>query len=276
MLNAALFEAIRPNYQTAPAATINLGGVFFGLGCLLSALVVAGTFYLYSVSAILLIVAVLPGFFAVLYARIGRAEFRNRTQSSTAVVLRDFLSPGAVMFALLLFFQCGNEWSLAGWLPLFLIRRLGMSPSTAVWMLAIYWLALLVGRVAAVYLLPKIRHSRLLFGSATAALLGCLLLISTDNRFGATVGILLAGGGFAPIYPLVVERIGRRFPYYHPGVFNSIFSIALAGGMFAPWVIGWLADRVGSWVVMGLPVAGTFMVVILLLLIWLESKVTGR
>ena len=275
LLNTGLFEIIRTAYQSDPAGTVNLGGVFFGLGCLASALLLAGTFYLYSVPTILVLVAVIPGFFAVFYRQRYRSSAEVITQPAAKDVFRDFLTPGAVMFSLLLFFQSGNEWALAGWLPLYLIRRLGLSPQGALWTLAIYWLALLIGRVVSVYLLTRIRHSRLLLSSAGSALFGCLLLMSTPNRLGATVGVLFCGAGFAVIYPLVVERIGRRFPYYHPGVFNSIFSIAIAGGMLSPWLIGMLADWTGAWVVMGLPVLGTLMVVILLLLIWLESKVTG-
>jgi FHS family glucose/mannose:H+ symporter-like MFS transporter len=276
LLNAALFEAIRPVIQSDPASTVNYAGVFFGLGCLASALLVAGTFYLYSVATVLVLSAILPGFFAIFYHRRFAAEPQIVTHPPAAEVLGDFLSPGAVMFALLLFFQCGNEWSLAGWLPLYLIRRLGMSPKGAVWMLAVYWSALLIGRVVSVYLLTRVRHGRLLLSSAASALFGCLLLLSTSNAFGATAGVLFCGGGFAVIYPLVAERIGNRFPYYHPGVFNNIFSIALAIGMLAPWTIGALADSLGPWVIIGQPLLGTLMVVILLLLIWLESKVTGR
>ncbi len=276
LLNTGLFENIRAAYQSDPAGTVNLGGVFFGLGCLASALLLAGTFYLYSVPTILLLVSIIPAFFAVFYHRRYRSSVEVVSQPPAKDVFRDFLTPGAVMFSLLLFFQSGNEWSLAGWLPLYLIRRIGLSPEGALWTLAFYWLALLIGRVVAVYLLARVRHSRMLLSSATAALFGCLLLMLTNNRFGATVGVLFCGAGFAVIYPLVVERIGGRFPYYHPGVFNSIFSIAIAGGMLSPWLIGMLADSWGAWVVMGLPVLGTLMVVILLLLIWLESKVTGR
>jgi FHS family glucose/mannose:H+ symporter-like MFS transporter len=276
LLNTGLFETIRETYQTDPAATVNLGGVFFGLGCLLSSLLVAGTFYLYSVSTILVIVANVPAFFGIYYYQRYRSATQDVTRPAAREVFRDFLTPSAVMFALLLFFQSGNEWALAGWLPLFLIRRLGLSPQGALWTLAIYWLALLVGRVVSVYLLARIRHSRLLLGSAGSALFGCLLLTLTPNRLGATVGVLLCGAGFAMIYPLVLEKVGHRFPYYHPGIFNSIFSIAIAGGLLAPWMIGMFADSLGAWVVMGLPAIGTLMVVILLLLIWLESKVTGE
>ena len=190
--------------------------------------------------------------------------------------MRDFRSLGALLFALLLFFQFGNEWSIAGWLPLFLVRRLGMSPPASLGMLSLYWLALLVGRVAAVAILPMVRHSLLLAGSVLAALLGCMLLAFTNNQFGAGTGVLLLGAGFASIYPLVAEKIGGRFPYYHPVFFSGIFSFALFGGLIAPATLGYAAAVWSIGIVVAVPLLGTCMVSALLLLIWLESKVTGR
>ena len=102
-----------------------------------------------------------------------------------------------------------------------------------------------------------------------------MLLLSTDNRFGASVGLLTVGAGFATIYPLVAEKIGHRFTYYHPGLFNGIFSIAMIGAMLPPWLIGYAAGIWGVGVVMAAPLAGTFMVFLLTLLIWLESKIGG-
>ena len=89
-------------------------------------------------------------------------------------------------------------------------------------------------------------------------------------------GVCFVGAGFASIYPLVAEAIGRRFPYYHPGFFNGIFSFALVGGLLAPATLGYAASIWGVGVVMGIPLLGTFLVMALLPLIWLESKVTGR
>jgi fucose permease len=225
---------------------------------------------------ILILMALAPGLFAFIYAHTAVAEKAPVAHADIRRVLRDFRSLGAVLFALLLFFQFGNEWSIAGWLPLFLVRRLGMSPPASLWLLALYWTALLVGRMAAVAILPKVRHSRLLGGSVLAALFGCLLLALTNNQFGAGTGVLLLGGGFASIYPLVAEKIGGRFPYYHPVFFSGIFSFALFGGLIAPATLGYAASIWGIGVVVAVPLLGTCMVSALLLLIWLESKVTGR
>ncbi len=277
LLNTALFHAISPVYQRNAAGTVNRCGIFYGLGCLLATLLVAGTLSAYTIGSILIFMATVPGYFLGIWARQHFPNARNTDKPDFRQVLRDFRSPGAVMFALLLFLQFGNEWSIAGWLSLFLIRRVGLSPQTALRLLALYWVSLLVGRVAAVALLPRVRHGRLLLTSVLLALFGYVLVYSTNNAFGGAVGALSVGAGYASIYPLVVEKIGRRFPYYHPGFFNGIFSLGLTGGLLAPATLGYLAawlDDIA--VVMSLPLLGTGLVCALLLLIWLESKVTGR
>ncbi|MBZ5575347.1 MAG: hypothetical protein LAP40_02165 [Acidobacteriia bacterium] len=276
LLNLGLFHAISPDYQRDAAGTVNRGGIWYGLGCLAATLLVAGTFSVYTVPAMVIFMAVVPAIFAGLYARTTYAAAPEGAHRTLRQAVADFRSPGAVLFALLLFFQFGNEWSIAGWLPLFLIRRVGLSPKAALLTLALYWLFLMLGRLVAVAVLPRMRHGRLLFTSGLAALFGCLILFLTNNAFGAATGVAFVGGGYASIYPLVAEAIGRRFPYYHPGFFNGIFSLAILGGLLAPATLGYAAASLGVGVVIGIPLLGTCMVVALLLLIWLESKVTGR
>ena len=272
-LNSALFHTISTHYRSDPASTVNTGGIFFGFGCLAAALLVAATFY---VPGILTYVAIVPAAFAGIYRNLEIVPAALEQQPTVLQAFRDLRSTGAVLFALLLFFQFGNEWSIAGWLPLFMMHHVGTSPKAAILMLALYWMALLVGRTVAVSALPRVQHARLLLASVLSALFGCLILAFTNNLFGAGTAILLIGGGFASIYPLVAEKIGRRFPYYHPALFNGIFSFALMGGMMAPATLGYAAEQWGVGMLVWVPTIGTGMVFVLLLLIWLESKVTGR
>ncbi len=276
LLNVALFQGISQRYQADAAGTASRGGIWYGLGCLAVTLLVAGTFYAYSVPTILLIMAAAPAIFGFVYARTSYANVTEGSQPTLRQAIQDFRSPGAVLFAMLLFVQFGNEWSIAGWLPLFLIRRVGLSPSASLRMLALYWFFLMTGRLAAVALLPRFKHAWLLFGSGIAAMFGCIILFFTNNAFGAGFAVFFIGAGYASIYPLVAEAIGRRFPYYHPGFFNGIFSLALVGGLLAPATLGYAATLAGVGVVIGIPLIGTITVIALLLLIWLESKITGR
>jgi MFS transporter, FHS family, glucose/mannose:H+ symporter len=275
LLHTAIFHAISPMYRHDPAATVNLGGILFGLGCFSVAFLISQAFYFYTAAAIQIWIALIPAFFAMVYARTRFAPYAASAGPSARAVLAEMKSPGAVLFSLVLFFQFGNEWAIAGWLPLFLSQRLGMSPADSVLILALYWMALLVGRLVAQWILPRVRHTRLLVLSVLLAMFACMILLDTNNGFGAVSGVLLLGAAFAPIYPLVVEKIGHRFPYYHPGFYNGIFSFAMVGGLLAPCTLGYFAWLLDVRAVMGLPLVGSVIVFVLLALIWLEVRLSA-
>ncbi len=132
-----------------------------------------------------------------------------------------------------------------------------------------------MGRIISQFILKRVNRALLLIGSIMSALLGMIVLASTNNLFGAVMGILFVGAGFASIYPLVVEKIAHRFPYYHPGFYNGLFSLAMTGGFLAPWLLGYFAEAWGIQAVMILPLLGTFLVFLLVLLIMLEAKLSS-
>lgn len=275
VLHTAIFHAISPIYRHDPAATVNLAGILFGLGCFAVALLISRMFYTYTASAIQVWIALIPAFFAVGYARVRFVPPVSAPPSAAHALIEEFKNPNALLLSLILFFQLGNEWAMAGWLPLFLSQRLGMSPSAAILMLAFYWLALLVGRVVAQWILPRFRHGRLLTTCVLVSMFACVILLATDNSFGAVTGVLLLGGALAPIYPLVVEKIGAIFPSYHPGFYNGIFSLAMAGGLLAPCTLGYLAWVLDVRAVMAVPLIGSAAVAVLLIALWLEGRLRG-
>ncbi len=274
LLNTGLFHAVAPLYRRDRAATLNLAGAMFGLGCFVTALAVSQTFYLLRGPGVPLLLATGP---LVLLWIFRRAKYPPATATARARqrTLRDLQTPLAILLGLLLFFQFASEWSIAGWLPLFLIRRLGASPQSAVLMLAGYWLTLFAGRIGAQPLLERLHHGRLLMGSVLVELFGYLLLSQTDNLSGATVGVLCLGAGYSLTYPLVAEKIGRRFPEDHPLLAGGIFSAAMTGALLAPWPLGYLADAWGIGWVLALPFLATMTVFFLLMLILVEAYLSG-
>ena len=280
MMNTAVLEAVTPCYESNPAAITLTGGIFFGAGSVLAALLLAQSFGDDGATRLLAVTAVLPAMGGI-FAGMLRIDLRptdpgKAPEVSLTQSMADLRSPLAIMFALLLFFQFANEWSIAGWLPILLIDRLGLSPSTAVTLLALYWAALMVGRIIAARLLRVFRHGKILGISAFCALFGCAALLAAGSRFGVVVGLLLTGAGFSAIYPLVAERIASRFSYYHPGYFNGIFTFALTGGILAPFALGHLAASTGLHMIPLAVMAGSCAVFALVLLIWLGHKVSGH
>src|SRR5688572_20037303 len=104
LLNTAVFHALSPAYRQEPAATTNLAGLFFGAGCLLVTLLIAGTFNVYTVSSMLFLVALVPGLAAISFIK---RRFPGSAAKSRQRSVREFKIPGAVLLSLLLFFQFG-------------------------------------------------------------------------------------------------------------------------------------------------------------------------
>ncbi|MCW5964048.1 MAG: MFS transporter [Bryobacterales bacterium] len=273
-LHATVFQRLGAVALLRSSSAFHLASVFWLMGATLTPLAVAA-FVSPSNSLALLILAPVP-LMVGLSLRFRSVPVREMDSGRTfREAIEDFRNPPAILLALLLFFQLGNEMALFGWLPVFLIQRLGVSPSTGLYGLALFSFALLLGRVAVQAFAQHAWRNRLVLIGLGVALLGCLMLAVTNNLFGALFGISLAGAGFAPIYPAALELIGSRFPYFHPGIFNSIFSIGLVGGMLAPWSLGLLMHVYGIQFVMVVPILGLLMVAKILGLLWLEAKLTG-
>jgi FHS family glucose/mannose:H+ symporter-like MFS transporter len=278
IVNTAVFEGASISYESNPASITLIGGIFFGAGSVLAAFIMTEALDMalgeQGATRMMLVTALLPAAAALSYLRL-RVERNEVTEVTVAQSVRDLSSALAVMFALLLFFQFANEWLFAAWLPVFLIDRMGMSPSSAVSLLAVYWTALTIGRIVAAKLLPFVRHGRMLGLSALFALFGCSL-IAFGSSAGVVVGLLLTGGGFSAIYPLAAERIASRFSYYHPGYFNGIFTFALMGGILSPFALGHVAMGSGLSAIPVAAMIGSCAVFALVLLIWLGRKVSGH
>lgn len=274
VVSTAVFEALAPAYEQDRAGIVLRGGIFFGAGSMLAAGLLSNSIAAIDPGRSLLITALFPALAGIAFARL---KFPAAPVRSLPVVqaVRDLRSVLAVLFALLLFFQFANEWSIAGWLPIFLIDRVGMSPANALSMLLLYWLALTSGRVIAARLLRRVNHAKMVAASGFCALFGCAALRFAGTDFGVVVAILFAGAGFSAIYPLAVERISTRFSYYHPGYFNGIFTFAMLGGILAPFLLGHAAGIWGLEIVPLAAMAGSCAVLGLILLIWLGRTVSG-
>jgi FHS family glucose/mannose:H+ symporter-like MFS transporter len=269
LLYATCFYLVAPAFDRAPAATANFVSILFCLGSITASLGVAGSIEGYQLWLPVALFGALSAGFAYWYSRPGLPA--QMTPPPKAAASAGVPDTGAILMALVLFFQFGNEWSIAAWLPLLLIQRLGMSPQAALLMLTLYWVALMLGRLLAQPVLARVPHSRVLAASAISVVFACLLLGVTGSRGGAAVAVILAGGGFSVIYPLLLEMTGRRYANDHPVNFHGIFTLALTGGMLAPGAFGLMAQFGGLGLAMLIPFFGSCMVFVLLVLIRIES-----
>jgi fucose permease len=288
LINGAVFESIGAAWEADPAGVTLRGGIYFGAGSIAGALMMAqciggDTIGDTNAAQLLAISALLPVAAAVTLRRLrievanaGAAGTGPTADSASDAAMRDRRTVLATMFGFLLFFQFANEWSIAGWLPVYLIDRLGISPAGAVMLLALYWMALTLGRIGAAALVKVMPHGRLLGISAFCALFGGASLAASDTRGGVVVGILLMGAGFSAIVPLASERVATRFTYYNPGYFSGLFGFTMSGGILVAFLLGHLAGIAGLRVIPLTAMVGSCAVIALILIIRLGRKVSGN
>jgi len=267
-LSWLMFDAL-----TAPSAAtiLSLAGVFFGWGAVSFVLFL----WLDAEPAGLQLVALLPATLAVLY-------WRQRALGEPALQAMPLRLPHgatrslpAVLLTLALFFQSGSEWAAGGWMAVYWIRELGVNRETALFGLALYWIALTLGKL----LVPRVPwltgRFRLLTASTGIALFGCIVLLAALGAGGASVGVLCLGVGLGGLYPVLLGLVGERFPYYHPGFFNGLLSLSLVGGMLAPWSVGLFAHLwVIEWMIW-MPALGLGMVYALLTVLLIEARLSS-
>lgn len=277
-LGTSLLYVSESNSERPTAAAVNKAGVSFGCGCLLSTIVLGATYLLNRAQSAPALLALLPLTFLLVLARTTSYEESKPVPSKERELretLRDVRSIATVLFSLLLFFQFGNEWALAGWLPLFLVHRLGTNPVAAIGVLALYFMTLMLGRVAALRLLPRVSHRKLLIASIAAAVCGFMLLTFAVSLVSAAAGVIVIGIGFGPIYPLIADRLDQRFSC-HPRFYNGALSIAITGAMSAPCLLGFIDASLGMRYIMLLPAFGSVIVLMLSLLLMLEAHLMSE
>jgi MFS family permease len=82
MVNSGLFHALAPAYEHDKAATINLSGAMFGMGCLATAFLTACTIETLSAQNVFILLAAIPAYFTFGFWRGGPVPYFPRPERS--------------------------------------------------------------------------------------------------------------------------------------------------------------------------------------------------
>lgn len=148
--------------------------------------------------------------------------------------------------ALFLFLYVGAETSVSGWLPLHAFRRTGLEASLSGLPQAMFWAA-----IAAVRLFAGIKSAAaqpqawMLTGLAVAAT-GTGVLLTTERVSFLLAGALLAGAGFAPLFPAAVANLEQNRSDASASRTGYAFAAGGLGGAVFPWLVGEVSKSSGS------------------------------
>lgn len=228
-----------------PAFYINLSQVFFGVGALVGPLaagylVAAGVDWricYYGCGALSLLLAL---FFVVLKKP---APVKDEPLS-LSMLKKTLFNWKMVLICLCMFLYTGSEIAAWGWLATFLKKELAFTPEKAGIAVALFWLAMIVGRVICTTLTLKIKLKTLIIflalSSAVATLMGGL--VSGEAAFWAVIvamGLLYSGQ-----WPLIAAYGDSLFEKTPAIVFSLLVGSGGLGISVIPFLVGYVGDNV--------------------------------
>jgi fucose permease len=227
------------------SAALNRLGVFYGIGALFIPLAIGLLLEALGLTTILLAAALLCLVVAASNALVSLPPPKQQQRPSLAGILGFLREPFVLLFAVLLFFQSGNEFVAGGYASSFLVRETGFSVRAASWALASYWAALMLARLALSRVALRVSGPRLLVLCALASAAGTALLASSRQPAVAVLAVAWIGAGLAGIFPTALGIVGARYPAFTGTVFGLLLTAALTGGMLLPWLTGQVGEAHG-------------------------------
>ena len=227
------------------AAGLAYLGVFFGIGAFGVPLVLGLLRERFGDAGIVAVIGALVALVLAYYVAVRFPEPKQPQGfplRQAAVLLRD---PVLVLLGVMLFFESGMEITVGGWTATYVNQELGLSPERALYLLSLYWLGMTGARLVSGWLLKRVSTVTVLLSSLGVAFAGALILIGARTTASAGAGTLLAGAGFAAVFPVILGYVGDRYERLSGTAFGVVLVMALMGGTALPYVTGVLGDAFG-------------------------------
>jgi fucose permease len=145
----------------------------------------------------------------------------------------------------LFFLYIGTEAALIGWISTF-GERLSRAALAAVAVPSFFWAAMLLTRLAAPAILLKIPEGTVTRLGLALAAVGTGLVLTAGGLAGIVAGVILAGVGLAPVFPLLLAAMTRGFGATAARAASLLYIIGGIGGACLPWLVGIASSRFHS------------------------------
>lgn len=253
-----------------PARASNFGNGFFGLGYILTPLIVVFMLNTLSMSynSALIVMSILMLVFLAftLTASFPKVSIGFKFNTAFKVLSK----PAVLVAGLALFCYMSLEISMGTWIRSLMDELYagsavaGASARTGV-VLSLFGVSIMIGRfISASVKNLTAMGAKLIVIMAFLSLGAIILMVIAGSPALGIVAVVLAGLAFAPIFPTIV---GVTFAKFEPGLYGSIFgiifSIGLLGGTFIPKFIGNISE--GASVQQSLLIAGIMAAILVLI-----------
>ena len=142
-----------------------------------------------------------------------------------------------ILTSVLMFFYVISEVVIFSWAPTFFRAEKLFSLFDASLVVSLFWIGILIGRLAISFLSYRIKAGTLLIILSLISLAGLSCAIFINSQIVNFIGIGLTGIGFSGIPPLLISSAGRIFGSGKEISLTILFVIGIIGGSAIPFVI---------------------------------------
>ncbi|MDF2578085.1 MAG: glcP1 [Chlamydiales bacterium] len=184
------------------------------------------------------------------------------------------------LFVFMIFLYSGVEGSLNSFLSSIFISYLGVAANQASLSIAIFWVSMVIGRLATGWIIRKVTYGNFLFRSMVAALFIFANFIIWKNAVVGYILISFLGFAMSGVYSITMVYANHTFPGHARLITSLITGFAGLGSASFPALMGYTMDKEG--VSSALLLVATLIVVYLVALrtvkhlyskvAWLEDK----
>lgn len=226
-------------------ANLSLLGVFFAIGALGMPFILGILENQYSFGVIVSAVSFLTLIAAAFF---GAINFPPPKQVQGIPIVQGFKllkDDVLILIAFFLFCQSSFEGIINNWTTTFLLDRLSVSQSNALYALSLYVVGMAVMRLLIGSVLRKVGSQNILLMSFVMLFVGSTLLKMGETFPLAVAGLILIGAGLAAGFPIMLGFVGARYTELSATAFSFVLVIALVGNMLVNYLMGLIAQSYG-------------------------------
>lgn len=137
-----------------------------------------------------------------------------------------------------------TEMTLGLWASTILVESRGVAPTVAGLCATAYYGSITGGRIAVGFFVDRMGGRRLVSLGLALSSIGAVLFLVAPTPLLAACALVLAGLGFAPIYPCLMHEVPKRFaPEAVYTVIGRQSGFSYIGGAVFPAAAGWVAAQ---------------------------------
>lgn len=228
--------------------------VSFGLGALLMPLIASllisqnswrYSFFITSIIALLMVVVCKMIPFKKETVSTSESGASDANSEPAPVLAKNQRWKILALFSVMIFMYAGVESSMNNFLSSIFIVYLDVIPSQATLSISVFWVAMLIGRVATGWVIRIVTYERYLFGSIGGTIVSLVLFILLKEAVAGYILLAFLGLAMSGIYSITMVYANHTFTGSARIVTSLITGFSGLGGAVFPALIGFTMDASG-------------------------------